>query len=123
MNRPQQPDESGLPIYEPDDHAAYSTEICARITGVSTETIIRYHQQGFIRPLSDPDSGSDTDSDPCSDSEPDPASLVFDDEALRTVRKIEHLRNTCGVNESGLKLILSLIEEIETLRDSLRARR
>ena len=81
--------------HEPE--ATYSLEVFARISGVAEETILRYRERGFIRPLP-------TDSE------------RFDDEALRTLRRIEHLRETCGVNDSGLRLILDLLEEIERLR-------
>lgn len=95
-----QPDDSAPPVYEPDEHPAYTTEVCARITGVSTETIVRYREQGLIQPI--------------------PNSNRFDDETLRTVRKLEHLRSTCGVNDTGLKLILSLMNEVESLRETIR---
>lgn len=102
MNRP--PDNAAdPPLYEPEEQPAYNTEICARITGVSTETLLHYREQGFIRPVDD-------------------SQNAFDDDALRTVRQIEHLRDTCGVNETGLRLILSLLDEVENLRASLQAR-
>jgi hypothetical protein len=41
---------------------------------------------------------------------------VFDDESLRSLRRIEHLRATCAVNDAGLKLILDLLREVERLR-------
>jgi MerR family transcriptional regulator/heat shock protein HspR len=81
----------------PDDETVYTLEVFARISGVDAQTILHYQQQGFLRPL--PDSGNH-----------------FDDEALRTLRRIEHLRETCGVNEAGLRLILDLLDELDRLR-------
>jgi DNA-binding transcriptional MerR regulator len=81
-----------LPIYEPDEQATYSLEIVERITGISSQTIIRYQETGLIR------SGD------------------YDDETVRTLRRIEHLQSTCGVNEAGLRLIMGLMEEVERLR-------
>ncbi len=80
---------------EPD--ATYSLEVFARISGVSEETIDHYREHGFIRPVRG-------------------HGECYDDEALRTLRRIEHLRETCGVNDAGLQLILGLLEEIERLR-------
>ncbi|MFZ9937580.1 MAG: MerR family transcriptional regulator [Luteolibacter sp.] len=80
---------------EPD--AGYSLEVFARISGVAEETIVRYRECGFIQPVQ---GGGER----------------YDDEALRTVRRIEHLRETCGVNDAGVRLILELLEEIERLR-------
>lgn len=82
------------PIYEPDDQASYTLDVVARITGIHTETILHYQETGLI--------GSDP----------------FDDETVRTLRRIEHLQSTCGVNEAGLRLILGLMEELERLRRS-----
>lgn len=78
--------------YEPDDQAYYSLEVVARITGIASQTIIHYQEVGLI--AADP----------------------YDDETVRTLRRIEHLQSTCGVNENGLRLILLLTEEIERLR-------
>ncbi len=73
----------------------YTLEILAQVTGISTRTLIRYQEQGLINP-------------------------DYDDETIRSIRRFEHLRETCEVNLSGLKLILSLMEEIEQLRADLR---
>lgn len=76
----------------------YTLDILAEITGVSTQTIVLYQEQGLIR--------SD-----------------FDDEAVRALRRIEHLRETCELNLAGLKLLTSLLEEVEQLRAELRTLR
>jgi MerR family transcriptional regulator/heat shock protein HspR len=46
---------------------------------------------------------------------------TFDDEALRALRRIEHLRETCGVNETGLRLMMKLMDELDRLRASNRS--
>lgn len=81
----------------PDNETVYSLEVLTRISGVDAETILHYQEQGFIRTL--PQSANQ-----------------FDDEALRTLRRIEHLRETCGVNDAGLRLILELLDEVERLK-------
>lgn len=81
----------------PPGESSYSLEITARLTGMSADTILRYQEQGLVS--AGPDSGT------------------FDDEALRTLRRIEHLRETCGVNDAGLRLILHLMDEIERLKN------
>jgi len=83
-------------FHEPDDPASYSLEVVARITGISSQTIIHYQESGLI--------GSDP----------------YDDETVRTLRRIEHLQSTCGVNETGLRLILGLMEEVERLKSGMR---
>lgn len=80
----------------------YTLEILSELSGVSTQTILLYQEQGMIH------SGAAGD---------------FDDEALLCLRRIEHLRDSCGVNLTGLKLLLSLLSEVDDLRAALRARR
>ncbi len=90
---------SDLPLYEPDSDATYSLEMVAEITGVSSQTILRYQEHGLLH------------------------TSRFDDDALHSLRRIEHLRQACEVNLEGLKLIVELMEELERLQAALRARR
>ncbi len=92
-----------LPLYEPDEEATYHLEILAQLTGISSSTILHYQENGLIRPRV--------------------ASGEYDDETLHTLRRIEHLRTNCETNLSGLKLILDLLDQVEQLQLSLRARR
>jgi DNA-binding transcriptional MerR regulator len=73
----------------------YTLEIIAEITGVSTQTLVQYQEHGIIRP-------------------------ELDDETIRALRRIEHLRETCEMNLAGLKLLTSLLTEVEQLREELR---
>jgi len=83
----------------PDEPASYSLEMVAEITGVSSQTILLYQEQGLIPPA------------------------AFDDEALHTLRRIDYLRSTCETNLAGLRLILDLLDQVERLQSELRARR
>lgn len=74
---------------------AYTLEFLAEITGVSAQTIVEYQEHGLIRP-------------------------EFDDESVRTLRRIEHLREICETNLAGLKLMTGLLDEVEQLRAALR---
>ncbi len=89
------------PLPEPESGASYTLEILAEISGASTETILHYQEHGLIRARG----------------------AHFDDEALRAVRRMEHLRETCGLNYSGQRLLADLLDEVERLRAELRARR
>jgi DNA-binding transcriptional MerR regulator len=92
------------PVFEPDPEATYSLDVVAEITGVSTQTILHYREQGLL-PASDPN----------------PAQ--FDDEALRVIRRIDHLQTHFEMNAEALKLVISLMNEVERLQGDLRARR
>lgn len=98
----------GTPKNSGDDPDLYYTlEIIAELAGIDATTVVRYHEQGFLQPVR-PAAGSD---------------LLFDTESLRQLRRMEHLRATCGVNEAGLKLLLSLLQEVEQLREERRQMR
>ena len=107
MNPTPETDPHGLPLFEPDPEAAYTIEVVAELTGVSPQTILCYQEQGLITPVAHGD--HDT--------------RRFDDEALRTLRRLEHLRATCGLNDRNLRLMLGLLDEVERLRAELRSRR
>ncbi len=76
----------------------YSLEILAETTGVSTQMIVQYQEHGIIH-------------------------QDFDDETVRTLRRIEALREACEMNLSGLKMLTQLLDEVEQLRQELRTRR
>jgi len=83
-----------------DPDQTYTLEIVAKLTGVASETILHYQEHGLVKPV-----------------EPD----HFDDNAIHALRRIEHLRQTCEVNLSGVKLIFELMNEVEQLRSQLRS--
>lgn len=82
----------------------YSLEILSELTGVSTQTILQYQEHGIIHVSGD--------------GEPH-----FTDETIHHLRRIEHLRELCEPNLTGLKLLTQLLDELETLRAELRSRR
>ena len=59
-----------------------------------------YCKHGLLSPVVDPACGG----------------YYFNDEAIRTLRRIEYLRADCGINLVGIKMILRLTNEVESLR-------
>ena len=76
----------------------YSLAILAETTGVSTQMIVQYQEHGILRPQ-------------------------YDDDTVRSLRRIEALRESCEMNLRGLKLLTQLLDEVEQLRRELRAKR
>ncbi len=74
---------------------SYTLELLAEITGIETTTLIQYEEHGIIRPQ-------------------------YDDETVRSLRRAEHLRQSCEMNLEGLKLLTRLLNEVEQLREELR---
>src|SRR5689334_16051993 len=93
------------PPANPENGMIYTLEILSEITGISTQTILQYQEHGLIRQGHEDDAAS------------------FNDETVRALRRIEHLRELCEPNVTGLKLLTRLLEEVELLRAELRANR
>lgn len=129
--------------HDRDETEFFSLAVVAELAGVNTRTVLHYQEQGFIRPLrprttlAGDDSGSSlpaetktekatgtgTDTATSGDACSGESTTVFDTECLRQLRRIEHLRETCGVNDTGLRLILNLLQEVEQLRQLRRQAR
>jgi len=93
-----------LPDYDDESAPCYSLEVIAEMAGVDTRTVLLYQKKGYLRHVSSDDERI----------------TMFDTEALRQLRRIEHLRNTCVMNEAGLRLVLDLLHEVEHLRQERR---
>ncbi len=103
MNPSPESTAPGHPPFDPPIDATYTLEIVAELTGVTTRQILYYQESGLIAPV------AGTFDAP-----------AFDDETVRALRRLEHLRECYGVNDSGLRLLLNLSEEVERLRRDLR---
>lgn len=94
------------PVIEADPGAVYSLETMSQLSGVSSAQIAHYYDEGLIQAVP---------------GEPlDPPS--FDDEALRMVCRLESIRDRCGVNQAGLRLVARLLDELDWLRAEVRRR-
>lgn len=100
------PDNSSWSPFDGEPGAPYTVEILARLSGVSSETILLYHERGLLHPSAAPVA--------------DPG---FDDESLRRLRRLETIREAGGMNLAGLCLVARLLDEVEDLRKQLRGRR
>jgi DNA-binding transcriptional MerR regulator len=87
--------------------SVYTIEVICEIAGVPRQTILSYQEHGLIAPVS---AGG-------------PGARRFNAEALRALRRIEHLRARYEMNLHTLKFTLGLLNELERLRDDLRSRR
>jgi DNA-binding transcriptional MerR regulator len=92
------------PASHPEHQASYSLEILSEISGVSQTVILEYQQHGLLR------------------AQPGDTS-AFTDDTVHALRRLEHLREVCSPNLTGLKLLAQLLDEVERLRAELRFRR
>ena len=93
---------------EPETDAFYTIDVIAELSGTDTKTVLRYQELGVITPA------------PLSEESEEPTK--FDTEALRHICRLEQLRHSHTLSESGLKLVAELLAEIETLRQERRRR-
>jgi MerR family transcriptional regulator/heat shock protein HspR len=94
------------PVIEADPGAVYSLETMSQLSGISSALIAHYYQEGLIQAV------------PGEPLEPP----SFNDDALRMVRRLESIRDRCGVNQSGLRFLARLLEELDWLRVEVRRR-
>jgi DNA-binding transcriptional MerR regulator len=104
MNPPPPDTSTALQPFEPAPDAVYSIEVVAHLTRTPRHRIAVYCRHGLISPLAAPED----------------AGWIFDDEAIRTLRLVEDLRSSYGVNLSGLRLISELLRDLEELRREVR---
>ncbi|HEY2081184.1 MAG TPA: MerR family transcriptional regulator [Verrucomicrobiae bacterium] len=93
-----------IQLFEPDPHTAYSIEAVGHLAGVPRRVILVYCKHGLLSPVVDADYGG----------------YYFDDEAIRTVRRIEYLHSRYGLNLDGIKMVFRLMNEVERMRSELR---
>jgi DNA-binding transcriptional MerR regulator len=95
---------TALQLFQPDASSVYPIEMVATLVQVPRRHIVVYFKYGLVSPVIDPAYGG----------------WWFGDEAIRTLRRIEYLRVDCGINLTGLKLIMDLSGEVDQLRQTVR---
>ncbi|HXN48088.1 MAG TPA: MerR family transcriptional regulator [Bryobacteraceae bacterium] len=106
MKSPKKTDSTGRPMVKTELEAVYTLEVLCELVGVPSRTVLHYQEHGLISPAGAAGSSA----------------RRFDDEALRTLRRIEHLRARYEMNLRSLRFTLGLLDELERLRDDLRSR-
>ena len=93
--------------FEPRPNAVYSLETAAHLARVTRRAILVYCNHGLISPALDPQE----------------AGFYFNNEAIRLLQHIAFLRNHCGINLRGTRIIVKLMDEVARLRNELHFRR
>ncbi len=99
------PPRSPLPeVFQPRSDTLYPLETTAHLAGVERRTVLVYCRHGMIHAVHrEPE---------------DPG--YFTDETVRTIRRIEQLRETHDINLTGIRIILDLLQRVDRLEDELR---
>ena len=103
-NVPASPACLSMEVFQPKPNVLYSLDVAADLASVPRRSILIYCRAGLVRPVFQPPYGV----------------MEFTEEAIYTVRRIEHLRTVHGVELAWLKNMLDLLDEVERLRAELR---
>jgi DNA-binding transcriptional MerR regulator len=101
---PGVPSPVALELFQPKPNVLYSLDAAAHLAGVTRRSILIYYRAGLVRPVVQPPYGV----------------MEFTEEAIHTVRQIEHLRTVHGIDLTMLKTMFDLLDEVERLRAEIR---
>lgn len=91
-----------LQRFEPDPDVAYTIDTAAHLAGMPRHLVLVCCKHGMIAPRVDPTYGG----------------YWFDATAIRILQRIAYLHVECGVNLTGIQIILRLMNEIEHMRQA-----
>lgn len=93
-----------LELFQPKPNVLYSLDVAAHIAGASRRSVLIYCRAGFVQSVFQPPYGI----------------MAFTEQAIHTIRRIEQVRTTYGMDFVWLKAMFDLTEELERLRTELR---
>jgi DNA-binding transcriptional MerR regulator len=82
------------------DESYYPIDLAARLSQMPRHRVLVCCKRGLVAPLIDPDNGS----------------YFFDAASIRLLQRIQYLHTDCGVNFTGIEIILGLVTELERVR-------
>ena len=98
------PSPLAIELFQPDPNALYSLDVAAHLAGVSRRSLLVYCRAGLVQPVVQPPYGI----------------MVFREETIYTVRRVEHLRAVHGIDVTWIKTLFDLLNEVERLRSEVR---
>jgi len=87
-------------VFTPAPDALFPIDVAAHLAQVSRHRVLVYCRRGLVAVHHDPVHGG----------------FYFDQDAVRTLQRIEYLHIVCGVNLAGIELILKLMADVAELR-------
>ena len=105
MNAQMASSTSSLQPFAPDPDATYPIDIAAHLAQMPRHVVLICCKYRLVAPRVDPAYGG----------------YSFDIGAIRTLQHIQYLKADCGINFTGIQIILQLMDEVERLRASQRA--
>jgi hypothetical protein len=93
-----------LELFQPHPDVLYSLDATAHLARVSRRSVLLYCRAGLVRPVFQPPYGV----------------MVFTEEAIYTVRRIEDVRAAHGIGAERIESLFVLADEVARLRAELR---
>ena len=93
-----------MEVFRPQPNMLYTLEMAAHLAGVPRRALLIYCRAGVVQPVCLPPYGA----------------MAFTEEAIRTVRSSERMRNVHGVNVAWIKTMFDLLGEVARLREEVR---
>lgn len=87
-----------IQLFEPETNVIYSIEVTERITHVPRRMIALYCRYGLVSPVGNPNSEG----------------FYFNGNGIRILRRLESMRAVYGQNLADIKMVLSLLKEMES---------
>ena len=95
---------TSLQVFELDPNVLYPIDFAARLLEMSRHAILLCCKYGMVSPVIDPATGA----------------LYFDEQAIRTLRRVQTLRTLCSGNLTAARMMLDLQDEVGRLQAELR---
>ncbi len=93
-----------IELFQPDPNVLYSLDALAHLADVSRRSILVYCRAGLLQPVFQ---------------EPYDV-MAFTEEAVHTVRRIQHVRAVHGIDVAWIKVMFDLLDEVDSLRAEVR---
>ena len=91
-------------VFQPNPDAFYSLDVAAHLADVSRRSVLIYCRAGLVQPVFLPPYGV----------------MVFTEEAIHAMRRMERLRAVHGIGMDWIKTLFDLLNEVERLRAEVR---
>ncbi len=96
---------NALQRFTPAPDALYPIDVVAHLVRLPRHLILVCYKRGFVPAQVDPDFGG----------------YYFNQDAIRVLQRVAYLHGQCGVNLTGIGIILGLMDEVERLRQQIEA--
>ena len=103
MSKAKKPAKRSAAVTVSATQATYTIETVEKITHLSRERIVLYYQHGLVSPV-----------------QATKKQILFDEAAIHRLRRIAFVLAEYGINHQGLREFVSLMDEVERLREEVR---